>query len=66
MSTTTLPPAPAGSPGPAPAKPAVADEGRIGLRANLRHIGALARRNLLQIKKDPESMFDVLMAARHA
>ncbi|WP_434588794.1 ABC transporter permease [Streptomyces sp. A5-4] len=36
------------------------DEGRIGLRANLRHIGALARRNALQIKQDPESMFDVL------
>lgn len=37
-----------------------AAEGRIGLRANLRHIGALARRNMLQIKQDPESMFDVL------
>ncbi|MFI6081022.1 ABC transporter permease [Streptomyces sp. NPDC051217] len=37
------------------------DEGRIGLRANLRHIGALARRNALQIKQDPESMFDVLL-----
>ncbi|MQY11189.1 Daunorubicin/doxorubicin resistance ABC transporter permease protein DrrB [Streptomyces sp. RB5] len=43
-----------------PALP-VTDEGRIGLRANLRHIGALARRNMLQIKKDPESMFDVLI-----
>ncbi|MET7414215.1 ABC transporter permease [Streptomyces rubiginosohelvolus] len=63
MSTTTTAPtpAPAGSPGPAPAEAAVADEGRIGLRANLRHIGALARRNMLQIKKDPESMFDVLL-----
>ncbi|MFF5566653.1 ABC transporter permease [Streptomyces sp. NPDC012623] len=40
---------------------AVPDEGRIGLRANLRHIGALARRNVLQIKADPESMFDVLL-----
>ncbi|MCQ4044834.1 ABC transporter permease [Streptantibioticus rubrisoli] len=40
---------------------AVAYEGRIGPRANLRHIGALARRNLLQIKQDPESMFDVLL-----
>ncbi|MFJ9306249.1 MULTISPECIES: ABC transporter permease [Streptomyces] len=58
MSTTTLSPAPVG---PVPTKAAVADEGRIGLRANLRHIGALARRNLLQIKKDPESMFDVLL-----
>ncbi|MFH9132566.1 ABC transporter permease [Streptomyces sp. NPDC017524] len=61
MSTTTLTPAPAGTAGAAPSKRAVADEGRIGLRANLRHIGALARRNLLQIKKDPESMFDVLL-----
>ncbi|MFE6727113.1 MULTISPECIES: ABC transporter permease [Streptomyces] len=60
MSTTTLPPAPAGSADTTPARPA-AEEGRIGLRANLRHIGALARRNLLQIKKDPESMFDVLL-----
>lgn len=61
MSTTTLTPATAGTQGSGPSKPAVADEGRIGLRANLRHIGALARRNLLQIKKDPESMFDVLL-----
>ncbi|MFI0790439.1 ABC transporter permease [Streptomyces lydicus] len=38
-----------------------ADEGRIGLRNNLRHIGALVRRNALQIKHDPESMFDVLL-----
>lgn len=59
--TTTPTPAPAESPGPVPTQGAVADEGRIGLRANLRHIGALARRNLLQIKKDPESMFDVLL-----
>lgn len=45
----------------APAAAAVpADEGRIGLRGNLRHIGALVRRNALQIKQDPESMFDVL------
>ncbi|AJT67518.3 hypothetical protein T261_5902 [Streptomyces lydicus] len=39
-----------------------ADDGRIGLRANLRHIGALARRNALQIKQDPQSMMDVLLA----
>ena len=60
MSTATLtptPPAPAGS-GPVRV---TADEGRIGLRANLRHISALVRRNLLQIKKDPESMFDALL-----
>ncbi|WP_030256951.1 ABC transporter permease [Streptomyces violens] len=42
------------------AKPGAA-EGRIGLRANLRHIGALVRRNALQIKQDPESMFDALL-----
>jgi oleandomycin transport system permease protein len=40
---------------------AAAHEGRVGLRANLRHIGALARRNMLQIKQDPESMFDALL-----
>ncbi|MET9859875.1 ABC transporter permease [Streptomyces smyrnaeus] len=55
--------APSGSgPGtsPAPGKPGTA-EGRIGLRANLRHIGALVRRNALQIKQDPESMMDALL-----
>ncbi|MGW7454404.1 ABC transporter permease [Streptomyces sp. NPDC054787] len=58
MSTvTTTKPAPT-APGPAPV--AGGGEGRIGLRANLRHIGALVRRNALQIKQDPESMFDVL------
>lgn len=36
-------------------------EVRISPRANLRHVGALARRNLLQIKADPESMFDALL-----
>ncbi|MDT0460744.1 ABC transporter permease [Streptomyces sp. DSM 41527] len=45
----------------APRVKAGADEGRIGLRANLRHIGALVRRNALQIKQDPESMMDVLL-----
>lgn len=44
----------------APAK-AQNHEGRIGFRANLRHIGALARRNMLQIKEDPESMFDAVL-----
>ncbi|MEU6313682.1 ABC transporter permease [Streptomyces sp. NPDC047014] len=58
MSTvTTTKPAPA-APGRAADSPS--GEGRIGLRANLRHIGALVRRNALQIKQDPESMFDVL------
>ncbi|MEU3603453.1 ABC transporter permease [Streptomyces sp. NPDC006798] len=37
------------------------DEGRIPLRAHLRHIGALVRRNALQIRNDPQSMFDVLL-----
>ncbi|MEU9983213.1 ABC transporter permease [Streptomyces sp. NPDC050856] len=45
MSTTTAPVA----------------EGRIGPRANARHIGALVRRNALQIKQDPESMFDAVL-----
>ncbi|MCX5139858.1 MULTISPECIES: ABC transporter permease [unclassified Streptomyces] len=60
MSTTTLTPTPTST---APSAPAgkIHDEGRIGLRNNLRHIGALVRRNLLQIKKDPESMFDALL-----
>ncbi len=59
MSTvTTTKPAPT-RPGPAPVA-ATHGEGRIGLRGNLRHIGALVRRNALQIKQDPESMFDVV------
>ena len=41
-----------------PADSPLAGEGRIGLRSNLRHIGALVRRNALQIKQDPESMFE--------
>ncbi|MFI1201751.1 ABC transporter permease [Streptomyces sp. NPDC020883] len=45
----------------APVGKAGADEGRIGLRSNLRHIGALARRNLVQIKNDPQTLFDVLL-----
>ncbi|MCY0942572.1 MULTISPECIES: ABC transporter permease [Streptomyces] len=58
MSTVTTKPAPVAA---APAAgPVLAGEGRIGLRGNLRHIGALARRNVLQIKQDPESMFDVV------
>ncbi|MFD9292843.1 ABC transporter permease [Streptomyces sp. NPDC060030] len=60
MSTTTLTPTPTGAGTSAPAAK-LHDEGRIGLRNNLRHIGALVRRNLLQIKKDPESMFDALL-----
>ncbi|WP_406149644.1 ABC transporter permease [Streptomyces sp. NBC_01012] len=59
MSTTTLTPTPAGTAPGTPVK--VHDEGGIGFRNNLRHIGALVRRNLLQIKKDPESMFDALL-----
>ncbi|WP_370412279.1 ABC transporter permease [Streptomyces fradiae] len=64
MSTTTLPQSPVDTPGTPPAKRAAGagtDDGRIGLRANLRHIGALARRNALQIKQDPESMFDAVL-----
>ncbi|MFF0478652.1 ABC transporter permease [Streptomyces sp. NPDC004284] len=63
MSTTTVTKSPAQTGGsrPAAARTAPAAEGRIGLRANLRHIGALARRNALQIKQDPESMFDAVL-----
>ncbi|WP_309052483.1 ABC transporter permease [Streptomyces sp.] len=61
MSTTTVTESPAGAPARTPARSAADDEGRIGLRANLRHIAALARRNALQIKQDPESMFDAVM-----
>ncbi|MFJ8853378.1 ABC transporter permease [Streptomyces sp. NPDC102437] len=59
MSTATLTPTP--TPTESARVRAVHDEGRIGLRNNLRHIGALVRRNMLQIKKDPESMFDALL-----
>ncbi|MFJ3902190.1 ABC transporter permease [Streptomyces sp. NPDC090025] len=66
MSTTTLPQSPVDAKGPgsgptSPTAPAGRADGRIGLRANLRHIGALARRNALQIKQDPESMFDAVL-----
>lgn len=60
MSTTIQQPVTTGAAPSAPPRAPVG-EGRIGLRANLRHIGALMRRNVLQIKKDPESMFDVLL-----
>jgi oleandomycin transport system permease protein len=54
----------AGTPASAPRTPTPSsadDEGRVGLRAHLRHIGALVRRNALQIKQDPESMMDALL-----
>ncbi|WP_404820632.1 ABC transporter permease [Streptomyces malaysiensis] len=35
-------------------------DGRIGPRANLRHIGALVRRNAMQIRYEPFAMFDAL------
>jgi oleandomycin transport system permease protein len=63
VSTATVSPEASGH-GPRPASGPVkpgSDEGRIGLRANLRHIGALVRRNALQIKQDPESMMDALL-----
>lgn len=59
MSTATATPASTEAPARRPAAPA--GEGRIGLRGNLRHIGALVRRNALQIKQDPESMFDAVL-----
>ncbi|MFF3374589.1 ABC transporter permease [Streptomyces sp. NPDC002680] len=36
-------------------------DGRIPLRAHLRHTGALVRRNLLWIRQDPESMADAVL-----
>jgi oleandomycin transport system permease protein len=42
-------------------RPAGRADGRIGPRAHLRHVGALARRNLLAIRQDPESMFDAVL-----
>ncbi|MFG2296551.1 ABC transporter permease [Streptomyces sp. NPDC048603] len=61
--TTTPTRTPSGSPSGTPAGGSAVPEpeGRIPLRAHLRHIGALVRRNALQIKQDPESMFDVLL-----
>ncbi|MFI6683760.1 ABC transporter permease [Streptomyces sp. NPDC050485] len=61
MSATTTVNAPAQQAPSNPRPPAASDDIRIGLRANLRHIGALARRNMLQIKADPESMFDAVL-----
>ena len=59
MSTATLTPdAPTGS---APAEGPPRTRAGSACAANLRHIGALVRRNLLQIKQDPESMFDALL-----
>ncbi|MEF2529558.1 MULTISPECIES: ABC transporter permease [Streptomyces] len=57
--TTSKPAATAAAAVPAGTGP-LPGEGRIGLRANLRHISALARRNVMQLKADPESMFDVV------
>ncbi|MER5849410.1 ABC transporter permease [Streptomyces sp. NPDC002012] len=60
MSTATLSRSSSTAPTSAP-EHGPADESRIGLRANLRHIGALTRRNVMQIKQDPGSMFDVVL-----
>jgi oleandomycin transport system permease protein len=61
MSATTTVNAPVQQAPSNPRPPSASDDIRIGLRANLRHIGALARRNMLQIKADPESMFDAVL-----
>ncbi|MFB7635697.1 ABC transporter permease [Streptomyces sp. NPDC056149] len=47
-------------PHPAPPVPSE-DERRLPLRSHLRHIGALARRSLLHIRQNPESMIDALL-----
>jgi oleandomycin transport system permease protein len=53
-------PGPAGTPAP-PAGGGRPAARRIGPRAHLRHVSALVRRNALQIKQDPELMFDALL-----
>ncbi|MDY0814996.1 ABC transporter permease [Kitasatospora purpeofusca] len=58
MTTATLTPTPAPAAG---TRTTAAEDGRIGLGANLRHVGALTRRNLMRIKADPESMFDAVL-----
>ncbi|MFC9948577.1 ABC transporter permease [Streptomyces pratensis] len=60
MSTATLSRSSSTAPS-SPPKRGTGGRKRIGLRANLRHIGALTRRNVMQIKQDPESMFDVVL-----
>ncbi|MEU0304601.1 ABC transporter permease [Streptomyces sp. NPDC006175] len=60
MSTATLSRSSSTAP-PSRPKQGSAGRTRIGLRNNLRHIGALTRRNVMQIKQDPESMFDVVL-----
>lgn len=45
----------------APLTKGVQEDGRIGLRAHVRHTGALVRRNLQWIRADPESMFDAVL-----
>ncbi|WP_329175407.1 ABC transporter permease [Streptomyces decoyicus] len=57
MTSPQVLPRPAPSAPPAP----LLDEPRIGLRATVRHTGALARRNLLQIRQNPTSMTDALL-----
>ncbi|AKG42545.1 ABC transporter permease [Streptomyces sp. JH002] len=61
MSATTTQARPEPRPEPVPAGERQSDDGRIGARANLRHISALIRRNALQIKQNPESMADALL-----
>ncbi|MEV3931371.1 MULTISPECIES: ABC transporter permease [unclassified Streptomyces] len=60
MSTATLSRSSSTTP-PSRPKRDSAGRTRIGLRNNLRHIGALTRRNVMQIKQDPQSMFDVVL-----
>ncbi|MFD8937184.1 ABC transporter permease [Streptomyces sp. NPDC059578] len=59
MSATTLTTAPTTATEPATR---AKDDGRIGLRAHLRHTGALAQRNVLAIRQDPQSILDAVLA----
>ncbi|MFJ8935696.1 ABC transporter permease [Streptomyces sp. NPDC102365] len=45
----------------APAALGTDDDPHVGIRAHLRHVSALVRRNVLWIRQDPESMFDVIL-----
>ncbi|GGX66601.1 ABC transporter permease [Streptomyces fructofermentans] len=44
-----------------PAQTRATDDPRVGLSAHIRHVRALIRRNVLWIRQDPESMFDVIL-----
>ncbi|MFF2024860.1 ABC transporter permease [Streptomyces sp. NPDC058171] len=62
MSAATLTTAPTTATEPPEPAARAKDDGRIGLRAHLRHTGALAQRNVLAIRQDPQSILDAVLA----